>query len=651
MMLEKEKQVDTTPIDYVALNKDFLTRFVPQTELFAEQAFWSKNSVNSPKPTLSIRPTNVEVPKELPKVSMEEATLLRDLVDHSKANYPLDPLLKYAYLSGDLLSETFTIVGNACPLTRISQQLPKCPLGNQSAQDHTTPKPGVTIVYSRKPRSLKLVFNVVDGISQILHLVLNHPTPELFCFQVIALVLANSTGLPSLTTVDQDAPSPSNYQTTPKTEPLVIPNDVEEDNHDIEVAHTGNDPKWTKDHLLENIIGELAKPVSTRLQLHEQALFYYYDAFLTAVEPKTYKDALTQACWIEAMQEELKEFERLKNKSDIVARDTVKRGIDLEDLCSCEIKANGLFINQSKYALESLKKYGFDSCDPVDTPMVEKSKLDEDKEVKAKDPSHYRSMIGTLVILQPVTYLPLVNMHSVPRYQHRALRKALNAVKKIFRLSKRTVHRGLDPPEPEGSTPQICAKIYDETDFKEKLNKIVWNMYIGPEEFEYRWGKLMEEFKLENHKWLTKMFNIRSTWIPTYFIDSPLCGLMRTTSRSESENSFFSYFTNSGLTLTNFMNYFEMAMEKQRHVQERMDHKTTNTVPKLKTLLKIERHAFNNANVEMIPQQYILRRWTKNLIPAALLNKRNRYGEKNVAVENYANEKTSIVDHWMHIVE
>ncbi|GKA20850.1 retrovirus-related pol polyprotein from transposon TNT 1-94 [Tanacetum coccineum] len=50
----------------------------------------------------------------------------------------------------------------------------------------------------------------------------------------------------------------------------------------------------------------------------------------------------------------------------------------------------GIFINQSKYALESLKKYGFDSCDPVDTPMVEKSKLDEDKEGKVVDPSHYR---------------------------------------------------------------------------------------------------------------------------------------------------------------------------------------------------------------------------------------------------------------------
>nr|GEY81423.1 retrovirus-related Pol polyprotein from transposon TNT 1-94 [Tanacetum cinerariifolium] len=39
----------------------------------------------------------------------------------------------------------------------------------------------------------------------------------------------------------------------------------------------------------------------------------------------------------------------------------------------------GIFINQSKYALESLKKYSFESSDPVDTPMVEKSKLDEDK--------------------------------------------------------------------------------------------------------------------------------------------------------------------------------------------------------------------------------------------------------------------------------
>nr|GEY58709.1 retrovirus-related Pol polyprotein from transposon TNT 1-94 [Tanacetum cinerariifolium] len=54
------------------------------------------------------------------------------------------------------------------------------------------------------------------------------------------------------------------------------------------------------------------RPVSTRLQLHEQALFCYYDAFLTSVEPKTYKEALNQSCWIEAMREELNEFECLE---------------------------------------------------------------------------------------------------------------------------------------------------------------------------------------------------------------------------------------------------------------------------------------------------------------------------------------------------
>ncbi|GKF45556.1 uncharacterized mitochondrial protein-like protein [Tanacetum coccineum] len=76
----------------------------------------------------------------------------------------------------------------------------------------------------------------------------------------------------------------------------------------------------------------------------------------------------------------------------------------------------GIFINQLKYALESLKKYGFDSCDLVDTPMVEKSKLDENKEGKTVDLSHYRSL---------------------------AYRKALKCSKKDFRYLKGTVNQGL----------------------------------------------------------------------------------------------------------------------------------------------------------------------------------------------------------------
>nr|GEY97210.1 copia protein [Tanacetum cinerariifolium]GEY98820.1 copia protein [Tanacetum cinerariifolium] len=231
-------------------------------------------------------------------------------------------------------------------------------------------------------------------------------TPEAIApiAEVITSGYVDSTGLPSSTTVEQDAPSTSNSPTPTGTQSSVIPQDVGDDNLDMEVAHMRNDllfglpilevtsaqspqalvqtnhrmphhnSKWPKDHPLNNIIGQLSRPVSTQLQFHEQALFCYYDAFLTSVEPRTYKEALTQSCWIKAMQEELNEFERLEISQS----------------------PRGIFINQSKYALESLKKYGFESCDPVDTPI---SKLDEDKEGKAVDPSHYRGMIGTLLYL------------------------------------------------------------------------------------------------------------------------------------------------------------------------------------------------------------------------------------------------------------
>ncbi|GKF88129.1 hypothetical protein Tco_0259006, partial [Tanacetum coccineum] len=45
------------------------------------------------------------------------------------------------------------------------------------------------------------------------------------------------------------------------------------------------------------------------------------------------------------------------------------------------------------YAPESLKKYGIETCDPVDTPMVEKSKLDEDPQGKAINPTCYHELL------------------------------------------------------------------------------------------------------------------------------------------------------------------------------------------------------------------------------------------------------------------
>nr|GEX28160.1 retrovirus-related Pol polyprotein from transposon TNT 1-94 [Tanacetum cinerariifolium] len=103
--------------------------------------------------------------------------------------------------------------------------------------------------------------------------------------------------------------------------------------------------------------------VSTRQQLQDEALLCYFDAFLSSVEPKSYKDALTKSCWIEAMQKELNEFECikvlelvprpdrvmvitlkwidkvkldalggvLKNKARLVARGYHQKGIDFEE--------------------------------------------------------------------------------------------------------------------------------------------------------------------------------------------------------------------------------------------------------------------------------------------------------------------------------
>ncbi|GJV33301.1 putative ribonuclease H-like domain-containing protein [Tanacetum coccineum] len=143
------------------------------------------------------------------------------------------------------------------------------------------------------------------------------------------------------------APSTSTSQKNKETPSLVIPLGVEEADHDIEVVHMDNNPyidfpipessseetstqvvipnnvhlinqppehinKWTKDHPIDNVIGDPSRPVSTRHQLQDEALLCYFDAFLSSVEPKSYKEALTESCWIEAMQEELNEFERLE---------------------------------------------------------------------------------------------------------------------------------------------------------------------------------------------------------------------------------------------------------------------------------------------------------------------------------------------------
>nr|GEU47136.1 hypothetical protein [Tanacetum cinerariifolium] len=393
---------------------------------------------------------------------------------------------------------------------------------------------------------------------------------------VITPVQADSTGSPSSTTVDQYAPSPRNDPlfgvpipevTSAQSSSMASPQSIVQPDHLI--PH--HNSKWTKDHPLQNIIGQHSRPVSTRFQLHEQALFCYYDAFLTSVwelVPRPDKVMVITLMWIYKVKlDELGGI--LKNKARLVAQGyRQEEGIDFEesfapvarleaiwiflayathknmvvyqmDVKTAFLNGNlreeiyvsqpngfmdqdnpnhvykfkkalyglkqasrawydmlssflisqdfskglvdptlfihrnnndlllmsmmgkisfflrlqiskspkGIFINQSNYALESLKKYGFESCDPVDTPMVEKSKLDEDKEGKAVDPSHYHGMIGTLLYLtasRPNFQFPIC---MCARYQARPTEKHVHAVKRIFRYLRGTVNRGLGYPK------------------------------------------------------------------------------------------------------------------------------------------------------------------------------------------------------------
>nr|GEV83525.1 retrovirus-related Pol polyprotein from transposon TNT 1-94 [Tanacetum cinerariifolium] len=307
---------------------------------------------------------------------------------------------------------------------------------------------------------------------------------------------------------------------------------VEEDNIDIEVAHMGNDllfgvsipevtsaqssstvyphiivqhdhqipkhiSKWTKDHSLDNIIGQLSRPVSIRLQLHEQALFCYYDAFLTSVEPKTYNDALTQSCWIEAIQEELNEFERLevwelvprpdkvmvitlkwiykvkldelggilKNKARLVACGyRQEEGIDFEESFApvARLEAIRIFLKYADH--KNMVVYQMD----VKTAFLNGNLREEvyvsqpDGFVNQDNPNHVyklkKALYGLKQALRVCGYSnggEIQNWMRInkekPLIHHiivaRPTKKHVHAVKRIFRYLSGTVHRGLWYPK------------------------------------------------------------------------------------------------------------------------------------------------------------------------------------------------------------
>nr|GEX34984.1 hypothetical protein [Tanacetum cinerariifolium] len=341
--------------------------------------------------------------------------------------------------------------------------------------------------------------------------------------------------------------------------------------------------KWSKDHPLDNVIGNPSRPVSTRKQLATDALWCLYNSVLSKVKPKNFKTVITEYCWFQAMQDEIHEFDRLQVWKLVPQPDCVmiivlkwiyKEGIDFEEsfapvarieairifianaasrnmpiyqmdvkmaflngelkekvyvsppegfvdpdhpthvyrlkkalyglkqaprawydtlsrflmdndfskgavdptlftrktgkhillvqiyvddiiFASTDPKAclqvsqspGGIFINQSKFALEILKKFGMDSCDSVDTPMVDRLKLDEDPSGIPVDQNCFRSMVGSLMYLTASRPDLVFAVCMCARYQAKPTKKHLEALKRVFRYLKGTINWGLWYPK------------------------------------------------------------------------------------------------------------------------------------------------------------------------------------------------------------
>nr|GEU86202.1 retrovirus-related Pol polyprotein from transposon TNT 1-94 [Tanacetum cinerariifolium] len=284
--------------------------------------------------------------------------------------------------------------------------------------------------------------------------------------EVIPLVQAESTGSPSLTTVDQDAPSPklNEFKRLEVWELVSRPDKV--------MVIT---LKWIYKVILDELGGILKNkarlvargyrqeegidfeesfaPVA-RLEAIRIFLAYAAHKNMVVYQMDVKTVFLNGNLREEVYVSQLDGFVDQDNPNHVYKLKKALYGLKQAPHAWYDMLSSFLiFQDFSKgsvdptYALESLKKYSIESCDPVDTQMVEKSKLDEDKEGKAVDSLNYRGMIGTLLYLTATRPDLQFAICMCARYQARPTEKHIHAVKRIFQYLRGTVNRGLWYPK------------------------------------------------------------------------------------------------------------------------------------------------------------------------------------------------------------
>ncbi|KAK6139469.1 hypothetical protein DH2020_026783 [Rehmannia glutinosa] len=121
----------------------------------------------------------------------------------------------------------------------------------------------------------------------------------------------------------------------------------------------------------------------------------------------------------------------------------------------------GIYISQSKYTKELLKKFGIEEGRTISTPMATNVKIDKDEKGKSVDESKYRGMIGSLLYLTASRPDILHVVCLCARFQINPKESHMSAVKRIFRYLKDTIQYGLFYPKNEN----FSLKGYSDSDY------------------------------------------------------------------------------------------------------------------------------------------------------------------------------------------
>jgi hypothetical protein len=103
----------------------------------------------------------------------------------------------------------------------------------------------------------------------------------------------------------------------------------------------------------------------------------------------------------------------------------------------CQIN-QGIFISQTKYIREMLKRFGMEYCKPINTPMKTSCKLRKYDDSKSTNQRHYRSMIGSLLYVTTSKPDVMQAVGQVARFQATPKESHVLVVKRIFRYLKGT---------------------------------------------------------------------------------------------------------------------------------------------------------------------------------------------------------------------